>query len=192
MNHVDAWMTGMTSWTDPHTLSALGFEGVGRCATVFWSSALLSGLVTLLVIYGLKRRRGKALLTLQLLVGAILVMSALKPLVEFFSPAWHSTNDQDVVDVLLHRTISWQVVSYYVGCCSGLGLLCYLALSKHPSARRALIWLIAPLTIGAAFTIFGPRWMTDPPDANASTFSAANAHVGYPPSLGLPFRENIP
>jgi hypothetical protein len=177
MNHVDVSMTGMMSWTDPHTLSAPVFEGVGRCAAVFWSSALLSGLVTLLVFYGLKRKRGKTLLTLQLLVGVVLVLAAIKPLVEFFSPAWHSTNDQDVVEVLLHRTISWRAVSYYIACCSGLGLLSYLAFSNRPLAKRALLWLAAPLTIGAALTIMGPRLMTDPPDTNVSTIRAANVNI---------------
>jgi len=177
MNHVDVSMSGMMSWTDPHTLSAPVFEGVGRCAAVFWSSALLSGLVALLVFHGLKRKRGKALLTLQLLVGVVLILTALKPLVEFFGPAWQSTNDQDVADVLLHRNISWRAISHYIACCSGLGLLSYLAFSNRPLARRALLWLAAPLTIGAALTILGPRLATDPPDTNVSTIRAAKVNV---------------
>jgi len=177
VNHVDAAIAGVASWTDPHNLPTPDLEGVGRCAAVFWSSALLTGFVILLVVYGLKRKRGRALFAFQLLVGVILVLTALQPLVEFSGPAWHSTQGQDIVYALLHRTVSWRVISYYIGCCSGLGLLCYLTVSKRPLARRAVIWLIAPLTVGVAFMIFGSRWMADQSDANPSALRTANVEV---------------
>jgi hypothetical protein len=177
MPYVEAPIARMTWWTDPHVMQMPTFEGAGRCATVFFTSVLLAGLVVMLVLYGLKRRRGTALVHLQMLLGLALVLAALMPLLEFFGPAWHPTDGQDIVDVLLHRAISWQVTAYYVGSCSGLGLLCYLAVSKRPSMRRALIWLIVPLAIGMAFTIYEARSISNPPDADSSLLRTTNAVV---------------
>jgi len=155
MNYVDASLAGMTSWTDPHVMQMPGFGGFGRCAAVYWASVILSLLVVMLVFYGFKKQRGKERLILQLLLGVALILAALKPLLEFFGPALHSIYDQDTVEALLHRTVSWEAIACYVASCGGLALLCYLAMSERPSTRGVLFWLIAPLTIGVAFIVVG-------------------------------------
>jgi hypothetical protein len=65
MNYVDASLAGMTSWTDPHVMQMPGFEGIGRCAAVYWASVVLSLLAVMLAHEGLRstensQRRARA------------------------------------------------------------------------------------------------------------------------------------
>jgi hypothetical protein len=116
---------------------------------------LLFLLVVLLLVYGLGQRCGTARKTVQVLLGAILLMTAAAPLVDALRQTWSTTGDPHVLAATLRQTLMSRATVCYLLSVSGLAALCYIATSRVVTAPRAVFWFTAPAAIGAAVIVFG-------------------------------------
>jgi hypothetical protein len=119
----------MNSWSDQHLQTFVYADGLQRCTAVFWISALLTANIVLLSLRCLARPRSPGMVAAQLLLAAVLLISACEPLIEFFGPVWLSSSDEQMLKRLFEHPVPSRAISFYVACISGLALLGNLALA---------------------------------------------------------------
>jgi hypothetical protein len=140
-------------WNGQHFGVSIDYSAFGRCAAVFWSTALISAVIAFLILCGVRRERSKSFLVLQVLLGISSFAAAWHPVVEFFGPVWRATNDHERFDAILSRSVSSQCVFSYAICISGLVLFLYIMTAKDRSMRWPVLVLSVSQIVVASSSI---------------------------------------
>ncbi len=120
---------------------------------------------------GLKGKRSKGHVTINLLVGAALLLAAFAPAIEFIGALQRSANDRDILEALFSQSLTWRAIASYTACLSGLGLLVYFAYARCVTRREALWWFIGPALVGVTFIMVESRGISSSPDESPTVAS---------------------